>query len=411
MWSLAGYGISFPLAFLSSTLAARVLGPGGRGELAAMMALPMLLPYLSMLGGGHAVTYYTARRPDAVGRYLGTAAAAGIAASVIVGVIAWPFQSRLLGSFDAAVRASGLFFLLFVPVNTLFALPYAAFQGLGRFAEFNFIRVFPQIVYVAALGLAWLLGRRASAFVVDSYLLMSALIGVPIAWGLYFKRIRRSLSADRSTAREMSGYGLYSMLSNLPTTANRNIDQIFIAALLPSRELGWYAVAATWGSLLTPVVSAVGSVLFPRLAGSGEISAHPQLRRQAALAAVAIIAASALLYALTPLAVPLLFGAPFKPAVEPGRILVMAGAFLAFNIILSDALRGLGRPRVIAAAETVALALTLGGLIPALRERGILGAAWLSLLSYASAGAVMALALWRDSKPLHHADPPGRSLE
>lgn len=399
MWSLLGYGISFPLAFLSSTLAARVLGPGGRGELAAMMALPMLLPYLSMLGGGHAVTYFTARRPDAVGRYLGTAAAAGLAASFVIAAIAWPFQSRVLWSFDASVRTSGLLFLFFVPVNTLFALPYAAFQGLGRFAEFNFIRVFPQIVYVGVLGLAWLLEQRASSFVVDSYLLGSVLLGVPIAWALYFKRASRRLSADWDSACEMGGYGMYSMLSNLPAMANRNIDQIFIAALLPSRDLGWYAVAATWGSLLTPVVSAVGSVLFHRLAGSGEVSAQTQLRRHASLAAVVIVAASAVLYALTPFAVPVLFGVPFTPAVEPCRILVLAGAFLAFNIILSDGLRGLGRPRVIAVAESAALLLTLGGLIPALRVWGIQGAAWLSLMSYALAGAIMAWALWRDLKP------------
>lgn len=396
--SLFGYGATFILGLASSTLAARALGPGGRGELAAMLALPMLLPYLATLGGGQAVIYYSARRPEAVGRYLGTAVAAGLAASIALAMLAAPLQARILASFEEPVRRAGFLFLAFVPVNILFGLPFAAFQGLGRFAEFNLLRMMPQVVYVGVLAWVWSHGERTSARTVMEYLAASAAISVPVAWAVYARRGGWRLSADRGTLRETASYGLYSMLSSLPATANRNIDQMFIAAMLPADKLGWYAVAATWGSLLSPVVSAIGSVVFPRLAGNGDSHARAHfsvvLRRSTFL----IVTATTLLIVLAPVVIPTLFGVSFAPAVAPCRVLALAGAFLAFNIVLSDGLRGLGRPSVVAVAETAALAVTLGGIVPALRFGGILGAAWLSLASYATGSVILAGLAFRYEK-------------
>lgn len=389
MWSFLGYGLTFPLAFGSSAIAARALGPDGRGALSAMLVLPMLLPYLAMLGAGHATTYFTARSPKDAGRYLGTAAALGLAASVLVCLAAWPFQAYVLRSFDEPVRHAGMLFLLFVPLNILFALPATTFQGLQSFAAFNVLRIMPQILYFAVLAAAWRLDIGVAGWVARVYLALCAAIAVPAAWLAYAALVGRPVTADAATVREISSYSFFSMLSNLPTTANRSVDQLFIAAMLPADDLGWYAVAASWGSLLAPVMYAIGSILFPRLAGASLVDARSHFGVVLKWSIALIAGATLVLLALTPWAIPLVFGGSFAPAVRPAQVLVLAGAFLAINIVLEDGLRGLGQLKVMMVAQLGALVVTLVGLPMALRHGGIMGAAWLSFASYAVASIVL----------------------
>ncbi|MDD5302618.1 MAG: oligosaccharide flippase family protein [Elusimicrobia bacterium] len=400
LWSLLGYGLTFPLALGSSALAARALGPAGRGALSAILALPMLLPYLAALGAVQSTIYFIARRPHDVGRYLGTAVALGVAASLAICLGAWPVQAYILRSFDESVRHAGLMFLLFVPVNIIFALPSSAFQGLQSFAAFNVLRVMPQVLYLAVLVAAWQLGVGEAGWIARAYLAVCVVLAIPIAWLTYAAIVRRRVSADMGTVRETASYGLYSMLSNLPTTANRNIDQLFIAAMLPAADLGWYAVSASWGSLLAPVMYAIGSNLFPRLAGAAADDARRHFAVVLKWSLLLIAGATIFLLALTPIVIPLVFGQAFAPAVRPARVLVLAGAFLAVNIVLEDGLRGLGRLKVLMVAQLAALAVTLIGLPPALRHGGIMGAAWLSLVSYATASIILVGAL-----SLRRADP------
>src|SRR5438128_20610 len=61
------------LSVVSGVIAARLLGPTGRGELAAIQTWPTLLATLSMHGIADALAYFSAREPDRAGRWLATA--------------------------------------------------------------------------------------------------------------------------------------------------------------------------------------------------------------------------------------------------------------------------------------------------------------------------------------------------
>src|SRR5215510_15074894 len=54
---LAGIGLA------TGATVARLLGPHGRGELAAIQTWPMFIGYLSLLGTGNALVYYSAQEP------------------------------------------------------------------------------------------------------------------------------------------------------------------------------------------------------------------------------------------------------------------------------------------------------------------------------------------------------------
>src|SRR6202030_2462068 len=67
------------LGMVSGILAARLLGPHGRGELAAIQTWPSFIASLAMLGMPEAVVYYSARAPSTAGRYLGSAVMVALA--------------------------------------------------------------------------------------------------------------------------------------------------------------------------------------------------------------------------------------------------------------------------------------------------------------------------------------------
>ncbi|MBI3565136.1 MAG: oligosaccharide flippase family protein [Elusimicrobia bacterium] len=392
-WSLLGYGATFLLAFGGSSMAARTLGPEGRGTLSAMMVLPSLLVYLAILGGGQSVTYFTARNPDSAGRYLGTATFCALAASIVIAAAAVPYQWHVFRDYPEGVRISGLLFLLFIPMNIMFAMPTSTFQGLQRFPEFNGLRIMPQCLYFLVLAVGWIAAIHTPGFYATAYLLACALVAAPVAWFAYMRIVGQPLTVDKGTLKETFSYGIYSTFSSLPSAANRNVDQVFIAALLPPAQLGWYAVAASWGCLLAPIVGAIGSIVFPKLAESSAARSEEYFKLILRWTMACVLALTFVLYVAAPWAVPIVFGHGFDAAIQPAQILALGGAFFALNIVLEDCLRGLGRPRIPMLAESAGLMVTIGFMRWALRHGGIVGAAWLSVSSYATSTVFLLIAL------------------
>ena len=80
----------------------------------------------------------------------------------------------------------------------------------------------------------------------------------------------------------MLTYGLPCMMTGLPQMLNLRLDQIAMAALLSSRELGLYVVAVAWSGGAAPLLNSIGAVLLPAVAASAD-------RQQAAIADLAQI--------------------------------------------------------------------------------------------------------------------------
>jgi O-antigen/teichoic acid export membrane protein len=92
---------------------------------------------------------------------------------------------------------------------------------------------------------------------------------------------------------------------------------------------------------------------------------------------------------MTPFAFSLIFGQAYRPALMCAIVLVFAAAFGGFNIVMEDAFRGLGHPRVPMRSEAAGLVVTAVLLILLLKPLGALGAAVTSLLSYATVSLLL----------------------
>ena len=62
-------------------------------------------------------------------------------------------------------------------------------------------------------------------------------------------------------------FGFPSALATLPQFFNLKLDQVFVAAVLPARDLGVYMVALAWGACIPMLSGALAIVVSTQIAG------------------------------------------------------------------------------------------------------------------------------------------------
>lgn len=384
---LAGFGL------VTGVLAARLLGPSGRGELAAIQTWPNFIAIIAMLGMPEAIVYYVARDPDGTGRYLASAMTLALISGLpflVAGYLAMPL---LLSAQSAGIVAGARWYLLMVPVYALVGMPYDSLRGRGDFSIWNGLRITPVAGWLTVLVLAWLLGRAQPRFLAGAYLCALSLLVIPVGW-VVIRRTPGPFWPQIRHWKPMLGFGLPCVISAMPQTLNFRLDQMLMAGLLPARVLGLYVVAVAWSSGATaPLLSALGAVLFPRVASQPtrerQATALAQGSRMAMLASLVIAVA---VIVLTPQMVPLLFGMKFAAAIPAALVLAVAGAISAFNSVTEEGLKGLGCPSAVMWAEFGGLVVTAVSLWLMLRPLEIMGAALASLLGYSAVAILLVTA-------------------
>jgi O-antigen/teichoic acid export membrane protein len=380
---LAGLGMA------SGVLAARLLGPHGRGELAAIQTWPGFIGGLAMLGTHDAVAYYSARSPSEAGSYLGSAMVVALTSSLPFMVIGYAAMPWLLHAQASAIVWAGRWYLLVAPVYALVGLPRYPFQGREDFIPWNAMRIAPNVLWIAVLLVAWTSGLATPIFLAGANLVALILLVFPFGV-LTVRRIPGPFRPDLEKLPSLLRYGLPCMATMVPQTLNVRLDQMLMAALLPPRDLGLYVVAVAWSGAVAPLLGALSAVTMPAVASAGDHrqSVHRFVTGVQTATALALMLAVALA-AITPPAVVILFGAAFRAAIPVALVLVPAAAVLGLNGVLQEGLRGLGRPYAVLQAELAGLLVTAAALAAMLRPMGIMGAALASLLGYSTVTAAL----------------------
>jgi O-antigen/teichoic acid export membrane protein len=374
---------------MSGILAARLLGPMGRGELAAIQTWPLATATFATLGMPEAIVYYSAREPDNAGRYLGSGIVIALAASgpfMLTGYLLMPF---LLHAQTHTTVIAARWYLIIVAILASQGMLAHPVRGRGDFAAWNSMRVLPAAMTVAAMGLAWAIGRSVPTFVATELLVAQALLFFPFCV-IVWHRVPGSFHPDRHKWPSMLGYGLPCMMTGMPQMLNLRLDQMLMAALLSPQDLGLYVVAVAWSAAANPLLDAVGVVMAPTVASATD--ATQGARRLAAGARITTTLAIIIclsLAAVTPVAIVLLFGERFTASIPAALVLMPAAGVLGLNLTLQEGLRGMGRPYAALRAELAGLAVTAIALIALLRPMGIMGAAIASLLGYSTVNAML----------------------
>src|SRR5664280_28081 len=381
------------LAVATGILTARLLGPSGEGELAAIQTWPFLLGTLAMLGLPEALVYFISRQPERGKQLTSTASLIALLSSFAVGAVAWFALPFLLSAQQPQVVSAARVFLLIGCIFAVFGIPHGSLRGAHEFTAWNLFRVAPGLAWLCILLISWLLGHPNAIPLSRWYLGGILVSGLPCLVVVNGK-LRGPLKPDARLAPEMLRFGLPSTLTSIPQTINLRFDQLLIIAFLPARSLGFYVVAVAWSGAVAPLLSAVGSVLFLHVSAERDTDRQGRMLAAALQGGALVAAASSVaLMLLAPFLLPLVFGSRFAPSIPSALVLVPAGAVLAWAGITEEGLRGLGRPTIVLVAEGVGAVVTVATLPVLLTTYGIFGAAVASLVGYSTVAVVTVVAI------------------
>lgn len=368
------------LGVVTGVLQARGLGPEGRGDLAAIVVPLAVLALIGDLGFGMYVRREAARGV-LLGPVLGTIGGITLAIGAALAVLLSPLREIVADQRDVVTLWLGIGLVL-LPVNLLGGILRNAGTGLGRWDLWGRSRLVLSAGWLVALVVLYGTGRLTVGWAAGCIAALTVASSYPFL-GVLARA--RPIGFDRRILVHAVPFSARAWFADVSNLVNLRVDQLLMAAMVDSRQLGLYAVAVTLAGLTGTFSTAVGLALLPRVAREG-----PEVVPRAVRTSLAIVVLAGGTVAL--LASPLVHlgaGSAFGPAVQLVWVLLVAEVPLAGTIILGQALIGSGRPGGAAAGQGLGMALSLGGLLVALPRWGAMGAAIVSLVAYSSSFAWM----------------------
>ena len=307
------------LSFITSPILARTLGPSGRGEVAAIFAVLSIAPWLTELGLTSFLSREHARRSHPLGVLLGSTMPITFAGALVAVVAAVPL-ARALGRGRPEVTHFLEIGLFLLPLATLPQMLYGVAVAEERWNTFMVVRVLSTVgttVCIVVLSLLGALTVRTAAII---YIVWGIVGNTPFLTGL---RGTWPWRFDAVVAHTGLAFGVRSWLSTLANAGNVQLDQVLMAGLVSSRQLGFYALAVTLSTAASSLVGATATALIPRVAGGDS-----GLAARACRVTLLLVTLFDLAVALTsPLFVPILFGSAFNPMIAMLIILLAANLF------------------------------------------------------------------------------------
>jgi O-antigen/teichoic acid export membrane protein len=266
-----------------------------------------------------------------------------------------------------------------------------------------------SIISIAETGLVVTSSITAIVLAVNGFKYWSIVYGsissnLVFAVILYFcMPYRFKFTFDFDIAKEYLRYGLYVFFTGLVIFATYNMDNFIIGAVAGVSQLGYYAIAFSWGSLVCSVMfGVVFSVLFPTFT---KMRDDPVRMKQAYLKIMQYTALISLLWnvGLFCVADNFLFTVLGKntdkwlPALQALRILCFYGVIRALNSPASAFMMAVGNPHIQFKANILTALVELPLVYPAIKYGSIEVVGLLVLISYACQFAVYLPALKRSN--------------
>jgi O-antigen/teichoic acid export membrane protein len=368
------------MGVVSGVMAARLLGPAGRGELAVIIFLPMLLVPLGELELPRSLAYEVSRVDEIPRAVIATSfwLAVGLGvlqALLLAGLLPWYLPADKLH-----LLGDSRWFMVYLPATLITTTLLGSDQGRGRFGRFSMLLALPGAFYVAGIVAVWASGRVSPGSFAGMLLAAALLVtGVraQMDWGAISPRL-----ADWTTARRLLRRGLNFYLPTVASIALWRADMFILVRLAPSEAIGLYAVAQAIALGQIGAVNPFVQVGFSAVAGETDPGKALQtLGRHFRLAQLAVISIGLLAAAVTPWLIRLMFGAQFTGAVTTAYLLIGATVLWGLEQVLEQGLRAADHPRPGIVSNLLGLALLIGLGIPACLHYGIAGLASASMVA------------------------------
>lgn len=347
---------------VSGILLARSLGPALRGQFAVIQMLVALAAAISSLGMGEAVAYFASKENESyqrrsVLRSAKVVAIFGTSGTLLICSIALIAVWRRL---DTSHLQAVLLALAYVPFFTFNMIAQGWQRGCDRLIEWNVSRVVPTLAW--AVGCLALLVSEASLVMAALVLFLSGVVAC-LVLATRLKLGPRGGRSVRFPVRTLLGYGLPSMISNVPRMFNLRLDQVFIVGLVGAREAGFYVAAVAWVAPVVAIGSAYAMSQFHVIARSVEETRWALIRKIGFMTFKRSLLVGALLAASTPLGFVLVFGSEFSSGAVIALGLIPVSILHALLVACTHMLKAVGKTVSLLVADLLALSVTIGVLL------------------------------------------------
>jgi O-antigen/teichoic acid export membrane protein len=376
-------------------LAARILLPEGRGELAEIMLWAGLIVELGILGLSDALLYRAATNSASPQKLFAAATVLTLILSAILIVAGFVVEPLVIHDSPATLDLALIYLVAFVPIYLSSLFVTTIFQGQLDIVTWNLLRGTVALGYLLLIGVVYVTGHATVAGFAAANLmgmLLSCILGV----FLLARRGWIGLRIDAPTLRGLVVYGAKVHVGEMMNSARQKIDQALVALWLPHAELGMYVVALTIANGPLILAQTLGNLAFPKISNQTELGGKTVVfGRYLRFTLAVTVACTAILLPLNPYLVPLLFGQPFAPAATVANIMLLGLPAAGAKILFMNALKAWDKALAIGHAEAVGLAAAAASLVVLLPTLGIVGAAWSLVVANLVAAGVMAVSLQR----------------
>jgi O-antigen/teichoic acid export membrane protein len=392
-------GASQVIAGIATIIAARALGPEGKGIVSAVTVWPAMLAgcFIAGLHTSASVRVAASKR-DSTPEVLGNALAYALVVGGLVTAVAVAVVPQLLSHLGEESRALAVWSLVTVPLGILFEVLVAINLACGKFRRYNVARTVGPLMtllltVVLTLANSVTPGRMVFVTVLSWYLPLFV-----VARNLPWRQARVNLEH----LKQDLSFGLKTHAGTLLSLVNLRLDVLLMSLLVSAVQVGLYSAA---NSIMIPI-AAIGMAAslhatptLARMAGDGaEIAAQAAWVRRSAVFYLCLSAGLGIILVLAAPLIPMLLGSEFAPSVLLSQILVPGFVARTYSSVVAGGAVGMRRPWIGNIPEIVAVALTLVLLPPLLAADGARGAAVASTIAYLAAAAVSAITVRRLSR-------------
>jgi O-antigen/teichoic acid export membrane protein len=333
---------------------ARLLGPVGKGEQAAMIMWPPLLSAGLTLGLPASLIYNLRQRREFERETFAAALILAGTVGTLGALVGYGLLPLWFGQLDPRSIFCAQVLMLSVPIASVFAITQSGLEAKNNFTLANAMALLSGVLTILLIiGLA--LAGKATPITVASAYVVAGLPGALIVLVCATQIIRPSFRQITNRMGVLLHFGLRQYGSDLCIVVAGNIDQIFVSGLLAGKTFGIYVVVASLCRLPNLVSQSFVTVLFPKLVGKSPDEAI-ELAQQVCRLSIAVSLAPGILIAVGgSWLIEVIYGTGFLVPPEVIWLLLTDTFFGGISRILSQALLAAGRPGVVTLLNTAQL--------------------------------------------------------
>jgi len=367
-------GLTLVVNVGTGVITARVLGPTGRGEFAAVSLWLLIPPMLAVSGLHNSVIYLTGREP----KEANSVAAAGLIAATLaflpIAATCFVLLPWLMHSYRPEIVGLARLILVLSIVNVWSVMSRQGLLAVKNFRAYNiagFGMAFLYLVLLLGLVILGAISPRSAALAPWAGTTIAVMLTVQQLVKNWHWRALRPLSRMQALLR----YGMKAAPSDVVTVLNSTSDRLVLVALVPAAEFGVYAVAVSFARLLYVVQTAVSTVMLADLAGKTPREMEIFVHRTFRLLLWLLVVGCATLYLFDTQLLSAVYGSEFAQAAPAFRILLFEGAVTCISQMLIQAYLAAEKPSLPSLLQVVSFSLGLAGMIALAPIYGAIGAA------------------------------------